>query len=81
MLWDTVPILFMVLFDKSRGDLLVLEGLLASPLGKFLELGTDQLLTGYFWGGEGVLSTLSCGKRDRNETQVPLDSAPEPKRV
>ena len=51
MLWDAVPILFMVLFDKSRGDLLVLEGLLASPLGKFLELGTDQLLTGYFWGG------------------------------
>ena len=52
MLWDAVSILYMDLFDtNSREDLLVLEGLLASPLAKLLELGTDQLLTGYFWGG------------------------------
>ena len=42
MLWD-VPTLFMDLFEKSLGYLVaVLERLLASLLGKFLELGTDH---------------------------------------
>ena len=49
MLWD-VPILFMALFDQLLDVFLTLESLLALPLVKFFELGTDQLLTGYFWG-------------------------------
>ena len=47
MLWD-IPILFMALFGKSSKDLVVLENLLDSPPAKFLELGTDHLLTDYF---------------------------------
>ena len=50
MLWD-VPILFRDLFNKLPDDLAVMEHLLALPPGKFLELGADQLLTGYFRGG------------------------------
>ena len=50
MLWD-ILILFMDLFDKLLEDLAVMERLLVLPPGKFLELGTDQLLKGYFRGG------------------------------
>ena len=50
MLWD-VPILFSALFGRSEEDLSVLERLLDSPPAKFLELGTDMLLTGCFRGG------------------------------
>ena len=46
MLWD-VPILFVTLFGKYSEDLSVLEKLLDLPPEKFLELGTDQLLTVY----------------------------------
>ena len=53
MLWD-VYILFMEVFDEFGADLLVLEHLLDLPPSKFLELRTDQLLTGYFRGGLGV---------------------------
>ena len=49
MLWN-VPILFMALFDQLPDDLSALERLLASPPVRLLELGTDELLTGYFWG-------------------------------
>ena len=52
MLCD-VPILLMALFDTAPEDLLTLERLLTSPLAKLLELGMDQLLTGYF-GGVGM---------------------------
>ena len=45
-----VPILFRDLFDKLPDDLAVLMHLFALLPGKFLELGTDQLLTGYFQG-------------------------------
>ena len=41
----------MDLFDKLSEDLAVMERFLALPLGKFLELGTDQLLMVYFPGG------------------------------
>ena len=49
MMWD-VLILSMDLFDKLLEDLVVMERLLALPSGEFLELGMDQLLTGYFLG-------------------------------
>ena len=49
MLWD-VPILFVALFDQSLDDSSALECLFALPLAKFFELGTDQLLTGFFQG-------------------------------
>ena len=56
MLWD-VPISFMDLFDKWSEDLAIIERLLASPPGKFLELGMDHLLTGYFWWGSASQGT------------------------
>ena len=63
MLWD-IPILFMALFGKSMEDMNVLEKLLDSPPAKFLELGTDLLLTGYFRGGlEGEYSKVLSGDK------------------
>ena len=50
----------MAQFGDSQEDLAVLERLLGSPPSKFLELGTDQLLTDHFRGGGlGIESTLS----------------------
>ena len=44
-------ILFRDLFDTSAGSVAImeLERLLASPPAKFSEIGTNQLLTVYFW--------------------------------
>ena len=72
MLWD-VPILLMYFLGKSSEDLAVLEKLLALPPEKFLELGTDQLLTGHFRGGgslqhfarEGRMKTKGCYSQGR----------------
>ena len=50
MLWD-VPILLRDLPDKSLDNVFVMERLLASPPGKFLQLWTNQLLAGNFPGG------------------------------
>ena len=67
MLWD-VSILFLALFGKSAEDLSVLERLLDSPPVKFLELGTDLLLTGYSGGGvEGEYSKRFI-RRGRTKT-------------
>ena len=60
MLWD-VYILFMEVFDEFGADLLVLEHLLDLPPSKFLELRTDQLLTGYFRGGCRVPQEVGRG--------------------
>ena len=77
-----VPILFMDLFDEFSLHLLILERLLDSPQTKFFELGTHQLLTGYFRGTRmSRVPQVVGGKRDWNKTQVSLVSAPEPKRV
>ena len=54
MLWD-IPILFMARFGDPQEDLAVLEQLLDLPPAKFLELGTDQLLTSHFRGGVEVV--------------------------
>ena len=62
MLWD-VPILFRDLFDKLPGDVAVMEHLLASPPGKFSELKTNQLLTGYF-RGVGVHQVETQGRNE-----------------
>ena len=50
MLWDD-PILFMALFFTTSTDVSTLERLLAFPPTKFVELCTDQLLTGFSLGG------------------------------
>ena len=51
-------------FGQSSEDLVVLEQLLASPPEKFLELGTDHLLTGLFRRVEGrVEGSLGMGAR------------------
>ena len=65
MLWD-VPILSMALFGKSSEDMAILEKLLDSPLAKFLELGTDQLFTGYSRGG-GSLQRFSREGKTRTK--------------
>ena len=44
---------------------------MASPPAKFLELGTDQLLIGYFRGGVGPSSVLP-GKEKRKREEVPV---------
>ena len=67
MLWD-VMILFMALFGNFSKDLVVLENLLDLPPAKFLGLGTDQLLTGYFRGGAvGSSSVLSENEKQKQK--------------
>ena len=68
MLWD-VPILFVAFFGKTLEDLAVLEKLLASPPAKFLGLGTDQLLIGYF-RGEWVPPVFCQGRKNENKRSL-----------
>ena len=78
MLWD-VPILFVAFVEKSAENLAVLEKLLASPLAIFLELGADQLLTGYLGGGVGPSSVfLGKEKQKRKEVTVKGDGRESP---
>ena len=48
----------MACFGDSQENLAVLEQLLESQPSKFLELGTDQLLTGHFRGVLGVVEVV-----------------------
>ena len=78
MLWD-ILVLFVDLFGNSSKDLVVLEHPLDSPPEKFLELQTDQLLTGYFIGCVGPSSVLpENGKQKRKELKVKGDSGELP---
>ena len=71
MWWD-IPILSMALFDQLPEDLSTLERLLASPPAKFLELGIDQLLTGYLLG---VGVPLTDGTEEKQEREEPRDTS------
>ena len=83
MLWD-VPILFRDLFDTLAGNVAVMERLLALSHTKFLELGTNQLLTGYFvflGGASRSTSGEDIGEKHGCEEQVDMDApALSPKR-
>ena len=83
MLWD-VPILFRDLFDTLAGNVAVMERLLALSHTKFLDLGTNQLLTGYFvflGGASRSTSGEDIGEKHGCEEQVDMDApALSPKR-
>ena len=89
MFWD-VLVLFRDLFHASSANVAIMERLLALPPTKFLELGTNQLLMGYFGGMEvrvhlGVHPGVHpVETQERNVSvgkQVDMDGpAPSPKR-
>ena len=64
--WD-VLVLFRDLFHALSANVAVMERLLASPPGKFLELGTKQLLTEYFQGGKSTSGGDTQDKQEREE--------------
>ena len=57
----------------------VMGHLLASPPGKFLEVGTDQLLTGYFRGGGSASGGDTRDKRESEEQGDTSGLASSPK--